>query len=138
LDELSLSTPGSFVEVKPMTLAWHYRNVEPELARERTRELAPRLAALLEQFDLEVIQGAKVLEVRPRGLDKGLILSRVLAGPAGGRAIVAIGDDRTDEDLFAVLPSPALTIHVGNGPSRAAYRLPDVGAVRRFLRSFLA
>jgi trehalose 6-phosphate synthase/phosphatase len=53
-------------------------------------------------------------------------------------AVVAIGDDRTDEDLFAALPPSALTIHVGAVTTKARYRLADPAAVRRFLRGFLA
>jgi trehalose 6-phosphate synthase/phosphatase len=135
LDDLSQRTPGSFFEDKPMSIAWHYRNTEPELARARAHELAPRLADWLREHDLEVIQGASVLEVRPRGLHKGLVVPTVLASAPASAAMVAIGDDRTDEDLFAAVPAETLTIHVGNGPSRAAHHLPDVGAVRRFLRS---
>jgi trehalose 6-phosphate synthase/phosphatase len=44
-----------------------------------------------------------------------------------------MGDDRTDEDLFERLPPDAWTVHVGDGPSRARFRLPHVRAVLRFL-----
>jgi trehalose 6-phosphate synthase/phosphatase len=137
LAEVTESTPGSLVEEKTASLAWHYRRVDFELARERLRELGGRLADLLRAHDLEAICGAKVLEVRVRGLSKSLVVARALSRTAED-AVVAIGDDRTDEDLFAALPPSALTIHVGSGASRAAFRLPDPGAVRRFLRSFLS
>jgi trehalose 6-phosphate synthase/phosphatase len=48
---------------------------------------------------------------------------------------VAIGDDRTDEDLFAALPDGSVSIHVGPSESRAGLRLPDVAAVRTLLES---
>jgi trehalose 6-phosphate synthase/phosphatase len=47
--------------------------------------------------------------------------------------IVAVGDDRTDEDLFAALPDGAIAVHVGPTPSRARYRVRDVKAVRAWL-----
>jgi len=47
--------------------------------------------------------------------------------------VVAIGDDRTDEDLFASLPPEAITVRVGPGPTRARYRLEGTGAVREML-----
>jgi trehalose 6-phosphate synthase/phosphatase len=77
------------------------------------------------------------VEVRCQGVNKGLVVDRVLrAGPAG-RLVVAMGDDRTDEDLFAALPDGAITLHVGPGQSRAAYRLADPYAARSFLRALV-
>ena len=58
-------------------------------------------------------------------------------GRARAGWLVAIGDDRTDEDLFAAVPPEAVAIHVGPRASRAAVRVPDVAAVRGFLRSLL-
>jgi trehalose 6-phosphate synthase/phosphatase len=46
-----------------------------------------------------------------------------------------MGDDRTDEDLFAALPPDGVAIHVGSRPSQAAIWLSDTAAVRRFLRA---
>jgi len=34
-----------------------------------------------------------------------------------------VGDDKTDEDLFEVLPSTAYSIKVGVGPSKARFNL---------------
>ena len=48
-----------------------------------------------------------------------------------------MGDDRTDEDLFAALPEGALAIHVGPTESRAPIRITDVAAARELLRGLL-
>ena len=48
-----------------------------------------------------------------------------------------IGDDRTDEDLFAALPAGALSDHVGPQASRAALRIPNIEATRRMLAALL-
>jgi trehalose 6-phosphate synthase/phosphatase len=45
-----------------------------------------------------------------------------------------MGDDRTDEDLFAAVPPEAITIRVGPGLTRARFRLDSVPAVRSLLR----
>ena len=52
--------------------------------------------------------------------------------------LVAIGDDRTDEDLFAALPKGALAIHVGPQVSKAEIRLEGVTEARRLLADLLA
>jgi trehalose 6-phosphate synthase/phosphatase len=51
-----------------------------------------------------------------------------------GDLALAIGDDRTDEDLFTALPEDAITVRVGRAASAARYHLPDVTAVRAMLR----
>jgi trehalose 6-phosphate synthase/phosphatase len=51
--------------------------------------------------------------------------------------VLSMGDDRTDEDMFAALPPEAIAIHVGHGASVARHRLPDWRASRAFLRSLL-
>lgn len=137
LDDTTRTTPGALVEAKAASLAWHYRAVDFDLARERLRDVTARLAEPVRTHDLDMVRGAKVLEVRPRGLHKGLVVARALARAPEGTAVLAAGDDRTDEDLFAALPPGSLSIHVGGGVSRAAFRLPEPAAVRRFLRSFL-
>ncbi|WP_438043842.1 bifunctional alpha,alpha-trehalose-phosphate synthase (UDP-forming)/trehalose-phosphatase [Sorangium sp. So ce128] len=138
LEGFTRRTPGSFIEEKTVMLAWHYRTAEPELASQHVRELRARLEERLPMDTLELLAGAKVVEVRPRGVHKGRVVPRILDDVPARAAVIAIGDDRTDEDIFAALPPSAYTIHVGNESSRAAYRLPDAGAVRRLLRSIHA
>ena len=53
------------------------------------------------------------------------------------RAVIAIGDDRTDEDMFAAAPADAVTVHVGSGRSLARYEVPDPRAARHLLRLLL-
>ncbi|KYG00191.1 glycosyl transferase family 1 [Sorangium cellulosum] len=134
LEDVTRRTPGTFIEEKTVTLAWHYRTAEPELASQHVRELCARLEARIPMDALELLAGAKVIEVRPRGVHKGRVVPLILDDAPARAAVIAIGDDRTDEDIFAALPPSACTIHVGNASSRAAYRLPDAGAVRRLLR----
>ncbi len=133
-------TPGTFLEHKGSSLAWHYRMAEPVLAARRLADLRRRLAAQLTP-DLTLLDGAKVLEVRARGADKGVaaarIVERVRAGGRGELAILAIGDDRTDEDMFANLPEAAITVRVGAGVTVAHHRVESPDDVRVLLRGLL-
>ncbi|MEZ0274206.1 MAG: trehalose-phosphatase, partial [Roseimicrobium sp.] len=76
-------------------------------------------------------------ELRQIGVHKGLILSRLEADLETDSCLVAIGDDTTDEDMFANLPENGIGIHVGAGLSRAAFRLADHSAVRKFLQELV-
>ncbi|HEX5450795.1 MAG TPA: trehalose-phosphatase, partial [Candidatus Limnocylindrales bacterium] len=124
--------PGSLVEEKEASIAWHYRNVD----REAVDLLLPRLRGRLERLaarePLTMLEGDEVLEVRPSGIDKGLVV-RALEGEHPAWRIAAIGDDTTDEDLFAAVRPTDVTVHVGPGASLAQFRVPDPAAVRALL-----
>ncbi len=130
------NTDGAFLEQKSISIAFHFRATEPQLADRQVQKLVARLNALLpEERGFELLFGSKVLEARVRGMSKALPLPMILNHfPAGG-AMVAIGDDVTDEDLFFALPPSAITIHVGAGSTRARFRLPHVRAVWALLRN---
>lgn len=60
-------------------------------------------------------------------------MNELLPEYANAGFILGIGGDQTDEDLFAHLPENAWTIHVGGGPSRAAYSIADTTQMRELL-----
>ena len=113
-------TPGSFLEEKDFSIAWHYRTCSQELAERRVIEAKNALDDLPSAQGLSLLEGSKVLEMRPQGVDKGAATKRWLRDPAFGFLLVA-GDDLTDEDMFGAAPKEAWTVHVGNGPTRARF-----------------
>jgi trehalose 6-phosphate synthase/phosphatase len=129
-------TPGTFVEGKAASVAFHYRRVDPHLAEARLRSLLSELRGALGAQG-EILEGHKVVEVRMRGVHKGLVAARVVAAAPPDTAILAAGDDRTDEDLFAALPEGALAVRVGAGATRAKLRLATPLDLRRFLRALV-
>jgi trehalose 6-phosphate synthase/phosphatase len=137
LEQFSAATPGSFVETKSASLAWHYRRAAPELGPRQAWALRRLLTETLCNRPLEVLDGKSVIEVRPLGVSKALVRHRILSKGGVFPTVVAIGDDRTDEDLFQALPEVSVTIAVGSGPTHARYRLPDHLAVRRLLEELL-
>jgi trehalose 6-phosphate synthase/phosphatase len=137
LEEFVKHLPGSFVEEKSAGIAWHYRQAEPDSGSLHAKELRLHLIEVLSNVPVEVITGDKVVEIRVQGINKGSIISRVLAEAQGAPLALAMGDDRTDEDLFSTLPPNGISIHVGPGPSRATYRLGDQSAVKGFLQAIL-
>jgi trehalose 6-phosphate synthase/phosphatase len=66
-------------------------------------------------------------------VDKGAILARIRASTPRGAAVIAIGDDATDEDLFRGLEKSAVTIKVGAKPTAARFSVPDVSATLELL-----
>ena len=133
LQETALRTPGSLVEEKTVSLSWHYRMADPEWGTMQARELRLHLTEILANTPVEVVQGADVIEVRAYGAHKGALVGPLLRAAPTDTTILAIGDDATDEDLFAALPTGAIAIHVGQRPSRAAIRVSGVEDVHRLL-----
>ena len=130
-------SPGSFVEEKNHSIAWHYRAVNPELGFIRSRELLDHLFHLVHNEHLNVIDGNKVIEVRVSGIDKGTASKRLLdVFPFDFK--LAIGDDQTDEDMFKALNGKAITIRVGNDVTAAKYNLPSQQSVIKFLQQLTA
>lgn len=117
-------SPGSFLEEKTHTLAWHYRNVDPELGFIRSRELLDNLQHLVRNTPLQIIDGNKVIEVRIAGVDKGSVARQFLNGE-NYDFIMAVGDDKTDEDMFRALSDEAVTIKIGPGHTVAQYNLSN-------------
>jgi trehalose 6-phosphate synthase/phosphatase len=133
LRDFAERTPGSLVEDKTAGFAWHYRAADPEFGSAQAKELTFHLAAALANSPVEILPGDMVVEVRPHGMHKGLAVQRVLAREGPGALLLALGDDRTDEDLFSALPEGSLALHVGPAPSAAPLRLRDVRAARDLL-----
>ena len=132
LEQFTAATPGSLIEEKTAAIAWHYRMADLDLGTRQAEALSLRLKEELDGIPVEVLPGDKVIEVRLQGIHKGIIVPRLVDQHPVAR-ILAMGDDRTDEDLFAALPPGSFAVHVGSGPSRAQYRLADPAAARSFL-----
>jgi trehalose 6-phosphate synthase/phosphatase len=137
-EQFASITPGSHVEVKSASIAWHYRAAPREFGARQAHELRMLLGDVLSNQPLEVLEGKKVIEVRLRGVSKALLAQRVQAEIAGDTVIAAIGDDLTDEELFRALPLSSLTIAVARPWTVARFGVEDYRAVRRLLRSLLA
>jgi trehalose 6-phosphate synthase/phosphatase len=122
-------TTGSYVEEKDFSLVWHYRQVPAELAYVRTTNLKRELRQLLLNSDVGIYSGNKIVEIKPKTINKGQAVSKLLAlNPAD--FILCIGDDYTDEDMFKALPETAFTLKVGPGVTAAHYRVPGIeGAI---------
>lgn len=91
--------PGALLEAKARGFALHYRAVPAA-----ERPLRDALLALLDgSTAFELMPGRLLWEVRPRGVDKGTAVTRLMARPPfQHRLPVFIGDDVTDEDGIAV------------------------------------
>lgn len=126
-------TPGTFIETKNYSLAWHYRKADEELAQKRTIELNTVLTSLISNLDLNVLHGNKVLEIKSSSINKGKACTKFLLNKEFD-AIVAIGDDYTDEFMFEELPEHTTTVKVGWKKTKAKYFVDNPIKVRALLQ----
>lgn len=124
MQELVEKYPGSHIEPKQASLVWHYRQVESGIdipaALQRVQTAAAQRA--------EVMPGKCVIDVRAKGADKGSAV-RHWYDAGHWDFVMCIGDDITDEAMFAALPGTAWTIKVGERQTGASMRLDHQAAV---------
>ena len=133
LQNLVERTPGSFIEEKDYSLAWHYRKIDKYLGQKRVREFRDVLSYLTSNLDLQVLEGNKVVEIKNAGVNKGKAALTWLQ-EAEYDFVLAIGDDHTDEDTFKALPKDTgYAIKVGRDQTVAPYNLMQVEEVRKLL-----
>ena len=128
-------TPGSFIEEKNYSLAWHYRKTDPDFGNLRANELNTVLTSLIANDDLSILNGNKVMEIKSSNVNKGRATMRVL-GEGDYDFVFAIGDDWTDEFMFQELPERTVTVKVGRQKTHAKYFVDDIKYVRNVLKRF--
>lgn len=131
---------GVHIENKKFTLAFHYRL----LPNEKIKKTVEKFENIIKKIDinnmLNMIHGAKVVEIRPKGWDKGKAVELILNNVAKSKNYlpIYIGDDTTDEDAFKQIEKQGITILVENKTNRstsAKYWLKDTDDVLMFLQS---
>ncbi len=132
--DLLLAGTGGLVERKRLAVAAHTRRVDEKDQRRLEEALLGRARELAKGAGLDAIPGKRVIEMRAQGAAKDFGLARLRELFAPESFVVAIGDDRTDEDLFReAAKSGGLSVKVGPGETGAKHRLEGPREVAEFL-----
>jgi len=121
---------GVWVEDKAYTLCLHYRQAPDRdaarvLLETRLQTLAPAP---------HLVPGKCAFNLLPEGANDKFTAMQTLARAAGAEGVFFIGDDATDEAVFARAPQAWVTVKVGSeGDSDARFRLREQGAVQKAL-----
>jgi trehalose 6-phosphate phosphatase len=96
--------PRIIVEDKGASLAVHYR-----MAPEWGPLIRNKIAAILDRAPgekLEMLCGKAVIEIKPPNFNKGVAVCELMkSAPFAQRIPLFVGDDVTDESVFAVIPT---------------------------------
>src|SRR5881392_3292424 len=130
-------SPGILLEDKGYSLALHYR-LAPH-AEKAIYEAVSVIRADLPNAPIEVLPGKCVCEIKHSGCTKASGVRELMThAPFKGRRPLFIGDDVTDESVFAIMPDlNGLAFSVGRRAKGVAGHFDDPSDVRDFLARLL-
>jgi trehalose 6-phosphate phosphatase len=130
-------SPGILLEDKGYSLALHYR-LAPH-AEKAIYEAVSLIRADLPNAPIEVLPGKSVCEIKHSGFTKASGVRELMTHePFKGRRPLFIGDDVTDETVFAIMPDmDGLAFSVGRRAQGVAGHFDEPSDVRAFLAHLL-
>src|SRR5580700_9768444 len=130
-------SPGILLEDKGYSLALHYR-LAPH-AEKAIYEAVSLIRADLPDGPIEVLPGKCVCEIKHAGFTKATGVKELMTRePFKGRRPFFIGDDVTDESVFAIMPDlDGLAFSVGRRAHGVAGHFDAPSDVREFLAHLL-
>jgi trehalose 6-phosphate phosphatase len=130
-------SPGILLEDKGYSLALHYR-LAPH-AEKAIYEAVSLIRADLPNAPIEVLPGKCVCEIKHSGFNKASgVLELMTHAPFKGRRPIFIGDDVTDETVFAIMPDlNGLAFSVGRRAQGVAGHFDEPRDVREWLAHLL-
>src|SRR5205085_4114206 len=130
-------SPGILLEDKGYSLALHYR-LAPH-AEKAIYEAVSLIRAELPNAPIEVLPGKCVCEIKHSGFNKASgVLELMTRAPFKGRRPLFIGDDVTDETVFAIMPDlNGVAFSVAPRSKGVAGHFDDPSDVREFLARLL-
>ncbi|KAH9550901.1 hypothetical protein CY35_10G096200 [Sphagnum magellanicum] len=150
MEKYTESTDGSYIERKESAMVWHYRDADPDFGLWQAKELLDHLESVLVSQAVTVKRGAHIVEVKPQGVSKGVVVEELLAmmslKSVSPDFVLCIGDDRLDQDMFETISTSMarsrsaelFACTVRQKPTKAKYYLDDVTEVIRLLQGLAA
>ena len=130
-------SPGILLEDKGYSLALHYR-LAPHAER-AIYEAVSLIRADLPNAPIEVLPGKCVCEIKQAGFDKATGVRELMTHePFRGHRPIFIGDDVTDESVFAIMPDlGGLAFSVGRHATGVAGYFEEPRDVRAWLKRLI-
>jgi trehalose 6-phosphate phosphatase len=130
-------SPGILLEDKGYSLALHYR-LAPH-AEKAIYAAVSLIRADLPNAPIEILPGKFVCEIKHSGFTKASGVRELMTlEPFKGRKPLFIGDDVTDETVFAIMPDfDGVAFSVGRRAQGVAGHFDTPGDVREFLARLL-
>jgi trehalose 6-phosphate phosphatase len=121
---------GVWIEPKTFGFGVHTRRADAEAAAEANRLADEIVAAEAPHWRRRTGHNIVEFAFRHEGKDSAIA---ELRERVGATAVLFAGDDVTDEDALASLGADDLGVRVGDGPTAATVRVPDIAALADLL-----
>ncbi|MCX7320592.1 MAG: trehalose-phosphatase [Hyphomicrobiales bacterium] len=130
-------SPGILLEDKGYSLALHYR-LAPH-AEKAIYDAVSAIRADLPNAPIEVLPGKFVCEIKPAGFTKATgVIELMKREPFVGKRPIFLGDDVTDESVFAIMPGlGGLAFSVGRHAQGVSGHFAEPRDVRAWLGRWL-
>ena len=146
-------THGSYIEETEMKVLWQYRDADTQFGSLQAKELEDHLSKYLRSFPVDVLHGGieegGYVEVRPKGVNKGVLAMRVLkrfrdiAQKETVDFALVLGDDHCDEPMLSVMRQIGRRVKASRrgreplAPMPATIQLVDVSHCDSYVSSAL-
>lgn len=126
-------THGSYIEETEMKVLWQYRDADTEFGSLQAKELEDHLSKYLRSFPVDILHGGikegGYVEVRPKGVNKGVLAMRVLKRMQERVDFcLVVGDDHCDEPMLSVMRQIGRRVEDTRRTQRGDDPLPDLPA----------
>ncbi|CAM9322431.1 unnamed protein product [Pylaiella littoralis] len=110
LQKFTAHTNGASIKMRDSGLAWSYYFTDPEWGQTQAKQLHGELEVALAAYDVKVQHLRGSLEVVPKRLHKGVVVSTILRTQRERCArnpdfVFCLGDDASDEQMFSAVYS---------------------------------
>ena len=129
----AIAGAGVRVEDKGYSIALHYRQAPEQ--EQAVRAAVAKVCAEPWPVAVEMLPGKAVVEIKPAGFSKATgVRALMMNAPFAGRRPIFVGDDTTDETVFAIMPElDGLAFSVGREVAGVAGHFPTPASVRAWL-----
>jgi len=135
LSNFAKTYPGSFIEEKKFSIAFHYRNI-PNIKLKALKAISN----FTHKSNYKILQGNHVIELIPANINKGKAIAYFMKKPLFSKKIpLYIGDDYTDEFGFKFINDiGGFSVKVGNEKNTSAnFFTRDTRTVHNILKFIL-
>lgn len=131
-------THGSYIEQTEMKVLWQYRDADTEFGSLQAKELEDHLSKYLRSYPVDILHGGikegGYVEVRPKGVNKGVLAMRVMKRfPEVSQKskidfALVLGDDHCDEPMLSVMRQIGRRVSGSRRAARGEDPLPEIAA----------
>ncbi len=103
------------IEDKRHGVTFHYRGESPSAAARMRAAVRAAFAEMEAGASIVLVRGKQAIDARPAGVDKASSIRAMYEQLTPGALPIVLGDDVTDEDLFAAFADDGVAVRVGKG-----------------------